>query len=523
MTTVAKSPGKKKARPRRNAKQIADRAEHQLRAVKARYAKQVFLAQRELTKRKTALLSVHSAAEQNRFTNDWFAPGTSADSENLADLHVITARARQLIRDDATAKSIVRSFKRNVVGTGIDPTIDDRKYAKAWKKWARSKLKVDREGRMNLRSIARWAVSELVGPGECFVVRWVVRDRFGSRLELQRFESEQLDRYKIEEASTNNEVRGGIEVDQQGKPVAYHFYYRHPHDVRGLNRPTPLMMRSMRVPAKMVSHIYDPERVRQTRGVSRLASVMRKIRDLAEYDAAQLRVARAEASIGLLVKGTPMDENGVATDPLELDGLNIAYLADDEDVTPFVPSRPGRDYEPFVKIQLHGIAAGVGMSYEQLARDLKGTSFSGGRQGAIDDRREWLPLQDLIVEELLQPVFEDWLFIWAMQNQTQAGDYFLDPEAHVPSWQGQGWDWVDPEAQGKSIERKYSLGLTNRTIECALLGTTPQQIDKDAANDGTREVVERLSRTRDARENPAPDGSPTPEQLSRGIHAANTN
>src|SRR5690606_13219625 len=107
---------------------------------------------------------------------------------------------------------------------------------------------------------------------------------------------------------------------------------------------------SIRVPASMVCHVYDPTRVLQSRGISRLAPVLRKLRDLSEYDAAQLRVARAQAAIGLLIKGGDDGE-----DPLHLDGLNVAYLADDEEVTPFTPSRPGGEYDPFVRAQLRAI------------------------------------------------------------------------------------------------------------------------------------------------------------------------
>lgn len=495
-------------RRRRTQVELAEVAEAKVRKERARLELQVLKIRKASIGRTS--LATHRAAEQNRFTNDWRAPSTSADSEILADLVRVTARARQLIRDDPNAKSIVRSFVRNVVGTGITASLDAEPYAAAWKAWARSKKRVDREQRRNLIQIQRWCVSELVASGEAFVVRWIMRKKSGPALVLQGFESEQLDRFKISDAVTHNEVRGGIEVDEHGAAVAYHFYKRHPHDVRGLSRPAPLMLQSMRVPAHMVSHIYDPERVRQTRGISRLAPVLRKIRDLTEYDATQLRVARAEASIGVLIKGSAMDEAGDATEPLEVDGLNVAYLTEDEDVTTFTPSRPGREYDPFVRSQLHQIAAGVGMSYEQLARDLSKTTYSGGRQGSIDDRREWVPLQDLIATDLLGPVFDDWLFVWATNHQELAGDYFVRDEPPRPDWQGQGWDWVDPEAQGKAIERKYKLGLTSRTREANLLGTSVAELDREREKDGTDQIVEKLIGAADARELPAPDGTDLP-------------
>ena len=469
--------------------------------------------------RRKVMLGVHRAAEQNRLTNDWLAPATSGDSEILADIPRVNARARQVIRDDPYARSIVRSFKRNIVGTGITPSLDGRPYEAAWKAWARDKHLVDREGRRNFVAIQRWCVSELVAAGEAFVVRWIMA-REGlrpPRLMLQCFEFEQLDRYKLEERTTGNEVRGGIEVDEHGRPVAYHFYRRHPNDVRGLARPAPLMLESFRVPARYVSHFYDPDRVRQTRGISRLAPVLRKIRDLSEYDATQLQVARAEASIGLLIKSTAMDEAGDATEPLQLDGLNVAYLAEGEDVTPFTPTRPGREYEPFTKSQLRAIAAGVGISYEQLARDLSQTTYSGGRQGSIDDHREWQPLGGMLAEDVCQPVLDDWTYVWATNNPAESGDYFLTEDSKPVVWQGQGWDWVDPEAQGAAVERKMRLGLTSRTRELNLLGTSVAEIDRERGSDGTAEIVKALGKA-DGREVPAP-ARPETTQLPEVAHA----
>lgn len=495
---------------RRTQVQLAREAEARVRKERARLELSRIKLRRESVNARRTVLSVHRAAEVNRFTKDWTAPTTSADSEIVADHPRITARARQMVRDDPYAKSIVRSFRRNVVGTGITPAIDKQPYKRAWNLWTRRPAMMDMEARRTFIQVQQWAIDELISVGEGFVVRWITGTGSSRRLALQLFEVEQLDRYKIEEPNTGNEVRAGIEVDEDGAPVAYHFYRRHPNDIRGMARPAPLMLESMRVPASMVCHIYDPERVRQTHGVSRLRPVLRKLRDLSEYDAAQLRVARAEASIGLIIKGGD-DED----DPLELDGLNVAYVGDNEDVTPYTPSRPGGQYSPFVGAQLRAIAAGVGISYEQLARDLSNTTYSGGRQGSIDDHREFEPLIGLLISQLCEPVFNDFVFVWSLQHPEQSGDYFLADDADPIKWQGQGWDWVDREQQGKAVERKLRLGLTTRTIEANLLGVDVESLDEQANRDGTREIVERLQG--DGRELPGPaePGATTPTRRER--------
>lgn len=474
-------------RQRRTQVQLAEEAEARVRKEQAKLQLERVRFGRDAVKHRRKMLSISRAAEHNRFTADWHAPQTSADGEILGDLATTTARARQTVRDNPYGKSILRSFRRNVVGTGITPSIDGKPYQRAWDLWSSRAAMMDAEKTRDMLQVQEWVMNDLVTVGEAFVVRWIMGQGSDRHLVLQCFESEQLDTVKLRDIHTGNEIRGGVEVDDAGAPVAYHFYRRHPHDVRGLNRPAPLMLQSMRIPASMVCHVYDPERVRQARGISRLRPVLRKLRDLDEYDGTQLRAARAEANIGMVVKA-PDD----GTDPLELDGLNVAYLGPEEEMTPFTPTRPGGTYDPFVKAQLRAIAAGVGISYEQLARDLTQTTYSGGRQGSIDDHREFDPMIILLIRKLCQPIFEDFVFVWALRNPEESGEFFLRDEPEVVSWQGQGWDWVDPEQQGKATERKMKLGLTNRTIEAGLLGRTVKEIDEQAEQDGTNEIVRRL-------------------------------
>ena len=493
---------------RRTQQELAESAEGRVRKERARLELAELKAKQqkvrlsgEATKARRKMLAIHRAGEVNRLTADWYAPATSADSAIVPDLARVNARARQLVRDDAWAKSIVRSFRRNRIGTGITPSIDDKPYRKAWESWANDPEQCDIEGRRTFTMIQQWASDEEVTVGECFVVRWMV----GGKLKLQCFEFEQLDQYKIGNRDTDNEIRHGIEVDENGKAVAYWFYKHHPNDIRGLMRPAPMTLESVRVPAHMVCHLYEPERVRQTHGISRLAPVARKLRDLTEYDATQLQVARAEAAIGLIIKGGSDD----ADDPLQMDGIGVAYINQDEEVTGFTPTRPGNTYDPFVKMQVKQCAAGVGSSYDQIARDFDGGSFSSKRQGAIEDRREFEPMQQRTITQLCRPVMSDFTYGWYSTNAAESGLYFIEDVPEAGDWQGQGWEWVDPEQQGKGVERMMRLGLTTRTIEANKLGRTVEKLDEQMAEDGTQKTLANLQP--DKRENPAPDSPTTPD------------
>ena len=62
---------------------------------------------------------MYASANVGRLTGDWSALGTSADSEILTSLRLLRARSRQMVRDNAHAKNVIRIVQNNVIGTGI--------------------------------------------------------------------------------------------------------------------------------------------------------------------------------------------------------------------------------------------------------------------------------------------------------------------------------------------------------------------------------------------------------------------
>ena len=473
---------------RRSAAELATEAEARLRLERARLATKI-------TKARSAALATYKAATKDRTNKDWAAKNVSADLAILPDKVTLDARARQMVRDDAYAASIVKAFTRNVVGTGINPSpaardpktgkaIEDfnKSMADAWWDWASRAELVDIEGRRDWRGILRWAISELITVGEAFIIESYRERDNGMGLTLQCVESEQLDRYKTShtEGKITRQVRGGVEVDDFGKAVAYWVYPTHPNDAIGMARPSPMMLQSIRIPADRVRHVVDPERARQTRGISRLAPVLDRLRNLADYDYRQLLAARAEASIGLIIESDPADESSIGmagaevedttdadgNDLLNMQPIMVARLAPGQKATGFDPKRPGGNYEPFVKVQLRGVAAAVGISYEQVARDMSNGSYSAQRQTMLEDRREFMPLIELLICSLCQPTYEAAVEWSIAEGRVKAAGYWRDPRVYdYAEWRGQGWAWIDPQKQAYQAEMELKLGLrTKRDI-----------------------------------------------------------
>jgi lambda family phage portal protein len=449
------------------------------------------MAHRLRSERIGAALATYQAAKRDRTNRDYNPKDVSADAAIIPDLHRINASARDMVRDNDYAKSYNKYMKRAVVGPGMNPQPQVRKadgsldqaasrlQRDVFYDWAMNKNAVDTERRCTFFAIQRWAISELSVVGECFLRICYKHNPGTVGISLQRIESEQLDRYKIS-GDGGREVRGGVEVDEFGAPVAYWIYPRHPNDIAGIARPSPILLESIRYPAEQILHVYDPERARQTRGVSPMVSSLRRMRDLSEYDRAQLLTARAEACLGFVIKtnssGTTqplgLDENGQpvpvdddGNDPFAMQPLMVARLGTDEEIQSFIPTRPGGTYAPFVTAQLRAISAGLGTSYEQIARDFTTTNFSGLRQALAEDRREIEMSRTTLLESLLAPFWPEFILTAAIEGWLGMNPLITagsKSNLTYATWRGPAYLGADPSKDIKATADSIALGIMTR-------------------------------------------------------------
>ena len=482
-------------------------------------------AARRAQARQAIALATYRGAEINRLTKDWDARSRSADAAIIGDRKTLDARNRQLMRDDPNAAAIRRSYVRNVVGRGITAraaardvngnvfTEFNRKLDARWYDWARNPKLVDRERRRDFAGIQRWAIGEMIECGEAILIISYESRPKQCGLVLQCVDPDQLDNVKLQHG--DNEVRGGVEVDAYGAAVAYHIYPRHPYDYASIAAvgSLALTLQSVRIPADRIIHVFDPERVRQTRGVSRLTSVMLKLRDLNEYDYAQLVAAKAEACIGLAVTspdgagtqiglaedGANSEDDDDGNDQLAMQPLMVARLRTGEDIKPFTPTRPGNLYGPFVLEQKRTIAAGAGLSYEQVSRDFSQGTYSSQRQTSNEDRREFEPLQDLLIMHLCQPVREKFIeFSVVWEGALTAPGFAANRDDWTyTNWRPQGWQWVDKKNEADAEDRAIERGITSTIAVADAHGDDAYEIaDQQAAFDAYREQAKAKARAK---------------------------
>jgi lambda family phage portal protein len=184
----------------------------------------------------------------------------------------------------------------------------------------------------------------------------------------------------------------------------------HPGEVAMFRRAS---LTSQPVPAASMLHLFDRLRPGQVRGVPWFAPVILKLRDLDEYDDAELVRKKIEACFAAFVTGAD-DEETLGSAATDAEGRRvesfepgmIEYLAPGKDVKFATPSAGG-GYAEYMRVQLHAIAAGIGLTYELLTGDLSQVNYSSIRAGLLEFRRRMEALQwQLLVPGLCRPVWQ---------------------------------------------------------------------------------------------------------------------
>lgn len=381
----------------------------------------------------------YDGAKTGRRTSGWVSGGTSANSEIAPALTLLRNRSRDLVRNNPYAAKAINSLVSNAIGIGITPTLSDGQAL--WKRWA---TECDADGQLDFYGLQMLAARTIRESGEVLVrLRYrLPSDGLSVPLQLQVLEPDYLDNFKYENLPNGGWIQHGIEYDAIGRRAAYWLYKKHPGEL------SPVLngLLSYRVPATDVLHIYEKTRPGQSRGVPVLAPSMLKMRDLDDYEEAELVRKGIEACFAAFVTtdadgltmGESSTESGSSNRRLEnLSAGMIQYLKPGEDVS-FGSPGAVQGYNEYIRTQLHAIAAGAGITYEQLTGDLSQVNYSSIRAGTLEFRRmveqwQWLTF----IPMFCQPLMRAWLDAAVLNGKLKTAQVDVN-------WTTTRFDWVDP-------------------------------------------------------------------------------
>ncbi|WP_306168620.1 phage portal protein [Halomonas sp. MMSF_3323] len=447
--------------------------------------------------------SLLNAARPDRLTQDWPTTPVPADEIISRYQRVVVARSRHACVNNDYVKHYLRRARQNIVGpAGIqlqaqakdpDGSLDSRAndaIETGWRDWSKRR-NCDVTGKQSLAEIERAAVSGAVRDGE-FMIRIVT----GSDAGPWGFALQVLDPHRcpvdhdVERLGNGHFVRHGIEFNRFGRPMAFHF-----QTLDASEKDYSFGGRSfVRIPADDIIHGYRSEMVGQKRGLPWTVTALLRAQHLAGFEEAAIVNARTAASKGGFFQwredATAPDYEEERDEPFYMDAEPGSFqeLPYGLEFKSWEPQFPSGDYLPFTKQQLRGMAAGLGITYHDLANDLEGVNFSSVRSGTLAEREGWKEDQAWLIEQLMQPLFERWLPFALLKglkipgtNGTLRPDR-LDKYSDV-IWQGRRWDWVDPDKDSKAADRDLKNTLKAPSQIMRERGDDPRQVWRQFADD----------------------------------------
>lgn len=298
---------------------------------------------------------------------------------------------------------------------------------------------LDAARRNTLAEQLRLAVTTHMLTGEVLAsVEWIREDDRPFHTAIQMIDPSRLCNPNMEADTTL--IRAGVERDANwGKPVAYWIRNGFPLD------PYNNDYNWTRVPAfkpwgrKQIIHIAEQFAVDQTRGVSELVSAMKEMRITKRFRDVTLQNAVLSATYAAAIEtelpremiagmmgAAPGSSDQVVTDAvgawmsglgqyqkgmgdIKLDGVKIPVLYPGTKFNTHTVGTPGGVGTGFEESLIRNIAATLGMSYEQFARDFSKTNYSSARASMSETQKRMDSKKKLVADAYATDVFAVWM------------------------------------------------------------------------------------------------------------------
>lgn len=451
--------------------------------------------------------------------SSWFPHLGSADTDYLHDRDMIVSRTRDLVRNSGWASGALSRHLDNVIGSGFRlSSKPDYKALGLDIEWAKD-FAAEVEGRWrlfsedpdnwidaarqdNFNGLLGLAYRHKLTDGEATAaVLWLNNKPFGRyATTIKLIDPDRL-------SNPNNlydteYLKGGVELDVHGAPKAYHIRNGHPSDWH-LNTKSyswTRIPRETRWGRKRFIHAYDKERAGQTRGIGILTPVIERLKMIDKYDRVELQAALVNAIFAAFIE-SPFDhemlDEAVGADHLNkyqqarsefhdkrqvrLDGVRIPTLFPGESFNFQAASRPAAQFGEFEKACLRNIAAGTGLSYEQISQDWSETNYSSARGALLEVWKTLNRNRISFADKFATPVFilfmEEAINRGDIKLPKNAPDFYSAKAAYCKlKWIGQGRGWVDPVKESQAAQIRMDIGISTLEDECADQGKDWQEV-----------------------------------------------
>jgi lambda family phage portal protein len=411
----------------------------------------------------------YDAAKVGRRTSGWVAGGGSANAEIAPALARVRNRCRDVVRNNEYASRGLDTLVANTIGDGIIAKAPDQVLWDDWCDYCDADGQLDFHGLIELGHRTRRESGEVIYR---FRQR-LPEDGLAVPLQIQVLEPDHLDSNKNGPLPNGNFAIAGVEFNLIGQRVAYWLFQVHPGEVASYRLNS---LESKRVPASEVLHYYRKRRPTQVRGIPEFAVSLLRLRDLADYEQAELVRKKIEACFVAFVRtddtATRLGEakpNAKGQIQEKLAPGMIKYLSNADGVEFGNPASNG-GYGEYTKAQLHAIAAGAGVMYSQMTGDLSSFNYSSYRAGLVEFRQiikaeQWLALKPMV----LAPIARRF-----QQTALLAGKTHKKVQPFI--WTMPKLQWVDPLKDVMAAKEAHRGGMKSISESIRELGDDPDKV-----------------------------------------------
>ena len=481
-----------------------------------------------------------AASLTNAALADWWPYLGSPDLEINPWRDRIVARVRDLVRNDGWASGAVTALLDSAIGPDLrlvsKPDWQQLRLAGAafdstwakefglaaqavWRKWALDPGKwCDLSRQMTAPEIFYVAFRHLLIDGEALAALPWRPDRLGYgqanyATVLQGIDPDRLSNPHV--IFDLKFMRGGVEINRDGAPVAYHIRQAHQGD--WFNAPEQWIWD--RIPSETagrpnIVHCFEGDRFAQHRAAGGIfLPVVARMKMLAQYDKVELQAAVINAIFAAFIE-SPYDPNDVEAAlhgdeglsernrelrayqdervafhrerRLKLQDAVIPRLFPGEKIGTVTAARPSSNFEAFEGAVLRNFASAIGASYEQVSKDWSKSNYSSARGALLEAWKTTGRRRNHFTRNFCSPVYgavlEEAMDRGELPLPANAPEFMEARGAYMAAnWMGPGRGWVDPVKEAQAAVIRMDGGITTLAHECAEQGLDVEQVIEERA------------------------------------------
>ena len=413
------------------------------------------------------------------------------------------------------ATAALKRQRTNVVGNGLrlKSTINrellgmTQEAAEAWQKrteaefalWAERKDSCDAIGVNDFYGMQQLAMLSWPMSGDCFCL-FRQYDSTPMRPYSLRLHLMEADRVRTPTADgglslmsttgtaeNGNTIYDGVEVDSNGRIVAYHIANTYPfQNTLEQTKFETVDAYGKKTGLPNILHIMDSERCEQYRGVPYLAQVMEPLLQMRRYTEAEIMAAIVQSFFTAFVKtegdttempfGEPAsaDAQEVSKDPAdyEMGPGNTVIMEPGEDVAFGSPTHPNTGFDTFMRAMCEQVGAALEIPADLLIMAFN-SSYSASRAALLEAWKAFRMRRDWLTKSFCRPVYEVWMCEAVARGRIIAPGFLTDPlirQAYLQSeWIGPSQGQLDPTKEVAAAVATIDNGLSTREAEAIRL------------------------------------------------------